>query len=279
MGEGPKKVLKGKYEVNIQKSNGDLFSLMKFVGDLDKKGKGSRHKGILVSKLDKEKDQFLQNGTLVFVGYVQINSFEENEDNNDGKFALKKNVESEIPLTALLGKTFKESNDNPEHGGNYSDFKIICDDGKERKLFNVHRVIISAGSPVFNAMLTNNCKESIDKSATISDISIDTMEKLLHFMYTDNVEMDNADTDLLLAANKYQIGKLKAICESHLINGLTESNAFHLGVVSDLHGSELFKNEVAKFIAKNWLKSKKNIDFDTMKKSPELMSRIMTYYN
>merc|ERR1719510_2722150 len=140
-------------------------------------------------------------------------------------------------MTALLGKSFKDANENKDHTGYFSDFKVICEDSQGKRSFDVHRVHLAAASPVFKAMLTNNCKESNEGSVTISDISPDTMEKLLHFTYTDMVEAGSADTDLLSAANKYGMDKLQAICEMHLFDKLDESIAIHFGVISDLYGS------------------------------------------
>merc|ERR1719510_1473414 len=148
-------------------------------------------------------------------------------------------------MTALLGKSFKDANENKDYRGYFSDFKVICEDSQGKRSFDVHKVHLAAVSPVFKAMLTNNCKESNDGSVTISDISPDIMEKLLHFTYTDMVEAGNVNTDLLSAAHKYEMDKLKAICELQLIDGLDESKAIHLGVISEMYGSDLFKVEVA----------------------------------
>ena len=162
-----KKALKCEYEVNIQKSNGELLPLMiqKGVKNLDELEKlekleksrrildGLGHdKALLISKLEKEKDQLLHHGTLVFVGHVQLTTFE-NEYSNASKFLLKENLEAEIPLTAMLRKSFEEDE------GNFSDFKIICNNGKEKRSFNVHKVIIAAGSPVLMAMLRSVCRK------------------------------------------------------------------------------------------------------------------------
>jgi speckle-type POZ protein len=246
-----------------------------FIGD-------GQHKILQVSKLVNEKDQFLQNGALVFAGYVQLDSFENEycEYSNESQTLLKENLETKAPQMALLGKYFKDTNNEKEYEGDFSAFKIICDDGKEKRPFDVHRVIIAAGSPVFRAMLTNDCKESKDMSVIVSDISPGTMEKLLYFLYTGMIDAENVDTDLLSAANKYDIAKLKATCELRLIDGLEESTAIHFGVISEMYGSELFKNEVCKFIGQHWVRIKQNEDhLNIIKNYPDLMLRIMKYCN
>merc|ERR1712110_1141703 len=88
---------------------------------------------------------------------------------NASKKLLKEKLESTAPITAGLGEYFKYANDNKDCEDHFSDFQIICDDGKEERSFNVHRMIIAAGSPVFRAMLSNDCKEKAEKSVIVSD--------------------------------------------------------------------------------------------------------------
>merc|ERR550539_1686636 len=69
---GPKKALECEYEVNIQKSNGELLPLIhKQTKNLVECGLGYPN-ALLISKLEKEKDQLLHHGTLVLVGHVQL---------------------------------------------------------------------------------------------------------------------------------------------------------------------------------------------------------------
>lgn len=48
-----------------------------------------------------------------------------------------------------------------------------------------HRCILSARSPVFNAMLRHDMSERMTGSITIDDVELPVMQECLNFMYTD----------------------------------------------------------------------------------------------
>ncbi|XP_057319116.1 speckle-type POZ protein-like isoform X2 [Microplitis mediator] len=86
--------------------------------------------------------------------------------------------------------------------------------------FKAHKFILSTRSPVFFAMFTHEMKEKRDSEVAIPDIEPEIFRKMLEFIYTD--EINNLDTDaadLLEAADKYQLLKLKNL---HNANQLLE---------------------------------------------------------
>ena len=54
-----------------------------------------------------------------------------------------------------------------------------------------HRLIVSAGSPVFRAMLYGNLRESSQKEIDLPTINTAALNKLLTFLYTGKVEVDS----------------------------------------------------------------------------------------
>merc|ERR1719237_86524 len=109
----------------------------------------------------------------------------------------------------------------------FSDVKILCGG----KTFPCHKVILSNQSEVFKTMLGDGCGSMIEASTgeiRIKDISADTMESLLYFLYFDHKNLkgkNKINIDLLLAADKYNIPDLVKICVNHLKTNLTEVNA------------------------------------------------------
>lgn len=84
------------------------------------------------------------------------------------------------------------------------------------RIFNAHRWILSARSPVFSAMFSNDMLEANTGCVDISDIPPNIFEKLLFFIYNGRL-LESADDLLLLkAADKYQIETLVAICRASL---------------------------------------------------------------
>ena len=91
---------------------------------------------------------------------------------------------------------------------------------------------------------------------------------------TDEVDEIDIDCHLLAAADKYQINLLKSTCESLLMANIIVENAMEIGVASHLHGSDVFKNEITKFIAKNW-STIKDEKMETVKLYPKFLLEIM----
>ena len=95
------------------------------------------------------------------------------------------------PFNLSLGKRLSEKMFLKD---DFSDVKILCNG----KTFPCHKVILSNQSEVFKSMLSNGCGSMIEASTgeiKIKDISAETMESLLYFLYFDH---ENLKGTLLL---------------------------------------------------------------------------------
>ncbi|GFS60099.1 speckle-type POZ protein [Trichonephila clavipes] len=124
-----------------------------------------------------------------------------------------------------------------EASASFADVVLKCES------FNVpvHKNILAARSPVFSAMFKNDMKESQEKTVDISDIGISVLRSMLVYIYTGNTEdinMSNA-VDLLFAADKYQLMKLKKVCVEYLKINASDQNVLNLLVLGDLHDQDL----------------------------------------
>uniref|UniRef100_A0A0D9W536 BTB domain-containing protein n=1 Tax=Leersia perrieri TaxID=77586 RepID=A0A0D9W536_9ORYZ len=93
------------------------------------------------------------------------------------------------------------------------------------KTFLAHRNVLAARSPVFRAELFGSAgKENNSVAATIcvDDMEAHDFGALLHFMYTDSLpEMKGGEAvamlpDLIAAADKYKMERLRLVCEDKL---------------------------------------------------------------
>ncbi|KAG8171073.1 hypothetical protein JTE90_004468 [Oedothorax gibbosus] len=95
--------------------------------------------------------------------------------------------------------------------------------------FPVHRAILCAQSEVFRGMLSHDMKEKNSGVIEINDFEDDTVSKLLLYLYTNSLSLDDIDyvlaKDLYFAADKYRITPLQKICSNHLIESIDSSNA------------------------------------------------------
>ncbi|CAN6327553.1 unnamed protein product [Urochloa humidicola] len=100
--------------------------------------------------------------------------------------------------------------------------------------FRAHRAVLAARSPVFKAELSlplspPAAKEDAGEMVAIDGMAPQVFETLLHFVYTDALpdmgdlgreEYQELVRNLLAAADRYAIYRLKQICRFILVNGL-----------------------------------------------------------
>uniref|UniRef100_A0A0E0LQW4 Uncharacterized protein n=1 Tax=Oryza punctata TaxID=4537 RepID=A0A0E0LQW4_ORYPU len=127
--------------------------------------------------------------------------------------------------------------------------------------FAAHRAVLAMRSPVFKAALYGPMKESTDANA--GRIAIDGIEPavfraLLHFIYTDTTAaMDDLDDDdkaemivhLLEAADRYDVERLKLMCELMLCKSITVDTVAATLAVADQHHCQKLKEACVEFLA------------------------------
>ncbi|XP_042903450.1 speckle-type POZ protein isoform X2 [Parasteatoda tepidariorum] len=129
--------------------------------------------------------------------------------------------------------------------------------------FLVHKAVLCAKSPVFNAMFERKMKEGDSNMVDIDDIDSQTMATLvqfLHFQPLGDLKWESAVT-LYYAADKYQIDLLKKECVLLLKKELSVENICDALLLADLHqdknlmscAQEYFcRNSKLIFISKQW---------------------------
>ncbi|XP_057318382.1 speckle-type POZ protein-like [Microplitis mediator] len=156
------------------------------------------------------------------------------------------------PITKLRLKRSKQVVDDLPalfHSKDYSD--IILAVGDKRIL--AHKALLMNRNNVFRAMLSSHKKNTRSNVVNIPDMDPDILEKLLEFIYTDNVtNLDEVAERLYEVADKYQIPALKKLCEESLCKNITVRNAVKYLVLLNRHNANgIFLNYVADFIAIN----------------------------
>ena len=160
----------------------------------------------------------------------------------------------------------------------FSDFKITCED----VTFNCHKIILANGSPVFEAAINSDMLEAKSGCLEIEDCKPNVVKFILEFIYKSEIDIKNLKEDpvfameVLAAADKYRMEKLKDLCEKKLCFQIVTENALQLLIVGDMYGAAELKESALKIIVKN----KKNIvnqeDFNLfVKRHPQLTVEIM----
>ncbi|CAI2347560.1 unnamed protein product [Caenorhabditis sp. 36 PRJEB53466] len=136
----------------------------------------------------------------------------------------------------------------------FSDFTIFCksDSGMPSQTFHVHKSILSARSQVFAAMFEHHMQESDTNMTTVDDVEPEVMRELLLYIYTGQTKLINEMSQLLIAAaDKYQLDRLKVLCEQQMCYSLNTDNACVTLMLADMHSANQLRAHAINFINVN----------------------------
>lgn len=115
--------------------------------------------------------------------------------------------------------------------------------------FKAHKSVLAARSPVFNAMFEHEMEESKKNRVEINDVDPDVFKEMMRFVYTGKApNLDKMADNLLAAADKYALERLKVMCEEALCSNLSVENVADTLVLADLHSAEQLKAQAIDFI-------------------------------
>ncbi|XP_062702249.1 protein roadkill isoform X5 [Aedes albopictus] len=115
--------------------------------------------------------------------------------------------------------------------------------------FQVHKAILAARSPVFAAMFEHEMEERKQNRVAITDVDHEVLKEMLRFIYTGKApNLDKMADDLLAAADKYALEKLKVMCEEALCVNLSVETAAETLILADLHSADQLKAQTIDFI-------------------------------
>lgn len=97
-------------------------------------------------------------------------------------------------------------------------------------------------------MLDSDMKEKCSKMIQCDDIDSKTMMEFLRFVYTGTAYIDEIEKELFYAAHKYDVSKLKRICELSLLEKLSVENAMEILILADLFDANELEEECLKLI-------------------------------
>ena len=181
------------------------------------------------------------------------------------KAKMKALSDSEPSLT----ETLKDLHLNEES----SDIKIRCDN----ETFPCHKFILGSRSDVFKTMFTmTDSKEEQNGIIEIEDISAKTMKTFLKFMYKDDLEIEEIDCNLLIAAEKYNFKRLFNICLKQIEKMINANTVMEITTAAYLIDNEQLLLKASEFIFKNRGSIRKCELWDQIrKKNPAIAAKVM----
>jgi hypothetical protein len=137
-----------------------------------------------------------------------------------------------------IGKTLQNYLQHYINNSSLSDVRFRCEDGV---IVFGHKAILGARSEPFRALFLGGFKES-----TQNEISLPIKSKvwllIMQYVYTDTVEITPEESvELLMNASKYQVERLKNICEEFIESGVDIENVAWLYEIADLYNAQQLK--------------------------------------
>ncbi|XP_076923258.1 ARM REPEAT PROTEIN INTERACTING WITH ABF2-like [Bidens hawaiensis] len=123
----------------------------------------------------------------------------------------------------------------------------------EGKRFYAHRICLLASSDAFRAMFDGGYREKDAKDIKIPNISWETFELMMRYIYTGSVEISSSVAhDLLKAADQYLLEGLKRCCEYTIAQDITADNVELMYDLSEAFNAVSLRNACILFILEHF---------------------------
>lgn len=120
------------------------------------------------------------------------------------------------------------------------------------KQIKAHKAMLAIHSPVFDAMLSSDMQESRQNVINIVDFDYEVVQEMLTYIYSDTApNMHKLADRLLIAADKYELDKLKALSERTLCEKVSVDTAVKYQALAKICNAVQLQRTVAEFIANN----------------------------
>ena len=144
------------------------------------------------------------------------------------------------------------------------------------EIIRANKAILSARSEFFMAMFFSGMRESqkgvggVEKPIVIEGISSDVFKRILEFLYTDTVG-EGGYIELLIASERFFLGRLKSICELNIRNIISVGNCVEIFMAAHLHNALDLKEVALAFIVGNLNSVKMTENFKELTEEPNLL--------
>lgn len=132
--------------------------------------------------------------------------------------------------------------------GMFTDVTVVVGERQIR----AHKVVLATHSPVFEAMLRANMQESNQNVIKIDDFEYEVVQEMMTYIYSDSSpKIENLVGSLLKAADKYDMGRLKALCKQTLLDKVSVNTVVNYQALAAFFSLAQLQRRATKFIADN----------------------------
>lgn len=266
-----------KYDFSVQKADGTCWgrignTFKKFSPDQNSWGYG---KAFSKAKLNEKASELLPGNKLTIVCNLEIYY---SDRLTGGKVPSPHDTQTELERLEATGASLSEDLASAASflpDARFSDVTLVCGN----RSFACHKVILSARSDVFSAMFSHSDTVEVRTNVVeIADVEPDALEQMLRFIYTDKVDETAATSfacGLLTAADKYNVPRLKAVCERVIAENIDVPNAAQTLVLAHLHEAKVLKKVALDFVTQNIARVSETTGWDEIVNGKEVLGEII----
>ncbi|KAK5970013.1 BACK domain-containing protein [Trichostrongylus colubriformis] len=118
---------------------------------------------------------------------------------------------------------------------------------------NAHRLVLAASSKYFEAMFSSGMVESREHDIKMNGIEARTLDALVNFCYSGEVNIDDNNVqDILAGACLLQLSEVKELCCDFLKKGISLSNCLQIRAVAETYACQTLLHFANGFILLNF---------------------------
>jgi len=160
--------------------------------------------------------------------------------------------------TCLQEEIFAVFGDNLDH----PDMSLVSSTGQE---IPCHRFILSVRSPVFKKLLSAQTSAELLREPI--DASTDAVKTMVKYLYTDTLDNQDINEDLMNLADKYELTQMKELCLPSFVKKIKAENCLKAYIYGYLHNYEPLKFAAFHMLDENWKNYENSSDLIEMMKS------------
>ena len=128
--------------------------------------------------------------------------------------------------------------------GEYTDVQLELDDGTR---LAAHKVVLALNSAVFKSLIN----ETLNQTIQLTRMNETAAEDLLRFIYSGQLNESDVE-QLLRAAHRFQVAKLKSRCHKLLIGRMSADSATRTLALANRLDDDFLKSATLQFVARNF---------------------------
>ncbi|CAH9115430.1 unnamed protein product [Cuscuta epithymum] len=156
--------------------------------------------------------------------------------------------------------------------------------------FNAHKMVLAARSPVFQSQLLDVADDD-KKEIVVTDMEPKVFEAMLHFVYRDTLMEEDPEASssssvpsisdtltakLLAAADRYELGRLRRMCEVRLCKYISVNSVANILALADKYHATELKAVCLRYAAENLPAVMQSDGFEYLKENcPSLQSELL----